>query len=40
MILKAYFETFADIKYPSEDENDETEVNDENIVEEDNNDTP
>ena len=39
MIGNAYFGMFADIKDPSEDENDETEANDENIVEEDNNET-
>ena len=39
MIGKEYFGTFADIKDPSEEENDETEANNENIVEEDNNET-
>ena len=39
MIGQAYFGTFADIKDPSEEENDETEANNENIVEEDNNET-
>jgi len=37
MIGKAYVGTFADIKDPPEEENDETKANDENIVEEDNN---
>ena len=37
MIGKAYFGTFADIKVPSEEENDETKANDENIMDEDNN---
>ena len=39
MIGKAYFGTFADIKDPSAEENDETEANNENIVEEDDNET-
>ena len=39
IIGKAYFGIFANIKDPSKEENNETETNDENIVEEDNNDT-
>ena len=39
MTGKAYFGTFVDIKDPSEEENDQTKANNENIVEEDNNET-
>ena len=39
MIRKAYFGIFVDIKDPSEEGNDQTEANNENIVEEDNNGT-
>ena len=37
MMGKAYVGTFIDIKDPSQEENDETEANDENIGEEENN---
>ena len=37
MIGKTFFGTFKDIKDPLEEQNDETEANNENIVEEENN---
>ena len=39
MIGNTYFGTFTNIEDPLEEENDETEANNENIVENDNNDT-